>query len=149
MAGQLTRVVLTSLLLVALGCTQTPTKPEPPRVDLSEVYKLAAEAYDKQEWSTSEEHYLTLSRKAPEEAEPWFKLGNIAVRTNRPELAVEFYRETLVRDAQHVRAWHNMAIVQLRTAGQSFAELEMLLKPDDPLHEKSVKVQKAINELVN
>ncbi len=150
MASQLGRAIgLASWLVAALGCTQTPPKLEPPQVDLAEVYKLAADAYDEKDWATSEKHYLTLSRKAPEEAEPWFKLGNIAARTNRPELAIQFYRETLVRDSQHVKAWHNVAVIQLRTAGKSFAELEILVKPDNPLHAKSVRIQKAINELVN
>lgn len=150
MAGQLARlVVLVGFLLAALGCEQTPTKPDAPPINLAEVYSLAAKAYAEQDWEGSEKHYATLTRKAPEEAEPWFKLGNIYARTQRPALAIQYYRETVVRDSQHIKAWHNMAIIQLRVARQSFVELEMLVKPDNPLHQKSVKIQKAIDDLVN
>ena len=54
-----------------------------------------------------------------------------------------------MRDPKHVKAWHNMAVVQLREAGKSFAELEILVQPEDELHKKSVKIQNTIDELVN
>ena len=90
-----------------------------------------------------------MTQKAPEEAEPWFKLGNIYARTLRIELAIQFYREALVRDPRNVKAWHNMAVVQLRQAGKSFGEVELLVEPDNELHKKSVKIQESINALVN
>ena len=42
-----------------------------------------------------------------------------------------------------------MAVIQLRQAGKSYEELELLVKPGDPLHAKSVKIQQFIDELVN
>ena len=91
-------------MLVASGCTQTPTTPDTKPIDLDEVYGLAAEADEEQNWGASEKHYRTLTQKAPEEAEPWFKLGNIYARTLRIELAIQFYREALVRDPRNVKA---------------------------------------------
>ena len=150
MAGQLRRLLgVAWLMLVACGCTQTPTTPDTKPVDLAEVYALAGKAYEEQDWDASEKHYRTLTQNAPEEAEPWFKLGNIYARTLRIELAIQCYRETLVRDARHVKAWHNMAVIQLRQAGKSFEELELLVEPDSELHKKSVKIQESINALVN
>jgi len=137
------------LLVVLSACEQTPTKPDNPKINLAETYSLAATAYDAKNWVESEKHYATLVQNAPGEAEPWFKLGNVYARTQRPELALKAYRETLVRNAQHAKAWHNMAIIQLRDAGESFSELQRLVETDDPLHAKSVKIQNAIDELVN
>ncbi len=77
MAGQLGRLIgVACLLLVACGCAQTQPKPDPKPIDLDEVYGLATKAYEEQNWDASEKHYRTLTQKAPEEAEPWFKLGN-------------------------------------------------------------------------
>jgi len=150
MAGQLGRLLGVGwLILVASGCTQTPTTPDTKPIDLDKVYGLAAEAYEEQNWDASEKHYKTLAQKAPEEAEPWFKLGNIYARTLRIELAIQCYREALVRDPRNVKAWHNMAVVQLRQAGKSFGEVELLVEPDNELHKKSVKIQESINALVN
>lgn len=143
-------IPLVCVLIALLGCARTPTEPDPgPPVDLTEVFALAARAYAEQNWPESEKHYAALTRKAPGEAEPWFKLGNIYARTLRPDLAVKSYRETLIRDPRHVKAWHNMGIVELRQAANSFSELQQLLQPDDALYEKSVNIQKMIDELVN
>ena len=138
-----------ALAVLLSGCEQTPTKPDKPKINLAETYSLAAKAYDEQNWAESEKHYTTLIQNAPGEAEPWFKLGNIYARTKRSELALKAYRETLVRNTQHKKAWHNMAIIQLRDAGKSFGELQQLVESDDPLHAKSVKIQNTIDELVN
>jgi len=137
------------MLLTLSGCEQTPTKADAEPVDLAEIYALAAKAYEEHDWPASEKYYITLTRKTPEEVEPWFKLGNIYARTLRLDRAIKFYREALVRDPEHVKAWHNMAVVQLREAGKSFAELEILVQPEDELHKKSVKIQNTIDELVN
>jgi Flp pilus assembly protein TadD len=150
MAGRLTNVAILAALLIALpACKQTATKADEQPIDLAVVYGLAATAYGEQNWGEAEKHYRTLTQAAPIEVEPWFKLGNIYARTLRPKLAIKFYREALVRDSQYIKAWHNMAVMQLREAGKSFAELELLVEPGDALYKKSIKIQKAINELVN
>ena len=150
MARQLTRsIAFACLLIAAAGCTQQTTKSEPTPVNLAETHRLAAESYKEQNWEESEKHYRILTQKSPVEAEPWFKLGNIYARTLRIDFAIGSYRETLVRDPQHIKAWHNMALIQLRQADKSYEELELLVKPGDPLHAKSVKIQQFIDELVN
>ncbi|MDA0823636.1 MAG: tetratricopeptide repeat protein [Proteobacteria bacterium] len=150
MAKRLNRCLLYSVLVATLnGCERSPTKPDKNPINLAETYSLAGKAYDAQNWTDSEKHYTTLAQNAPGEAEPWFKLGNIYARTSRPELALQAYQETLVRDPRHAKAWHNMAVLQLRNAGKSFSELEKLVDSDDPLYAKSIKIQNAIDELVN
>ncbi len=42
-----------------------------------------------------------------------------------------------------------MAVIQLRQAGKSFEEVELLVEPDDELHKKSVKIRETIDALVN
>lgn len=149
MARCLRSLALILVLIALSACEQTPTKPDKPKIDLAKAYSLAAKAYDEQNWAESEKHYTTLVQNAPGEAEPWFKLGNIYARTQRSELALKAYRETLVRNAQHAKAWHNMAVLQLRDAGKSFGELQRIVDSEDPLHAKSVRIQNAIDELVN
>ena len=51
MAGQLGRLLGVGwLILVASGCTQTPTTPDTKPIDLDEVYGLATEADEEQNW---------------------------------------------------------------------------------------------------
>lgn len=151
MAARLThRIAIVAVIASLASCAQTPTNPDNAKpVDLLEVYAKASKAYAEQNWGDSEKHYTTLIQNAPGESEPWFKLGNVYARTQRPGLAIEAYQETLIRDPKHVKAWHNMAVLQLRGARQSFSELQLLLEPSDALHAKSVKIQNTIDELVN
>ncbi len=150
MRGLIRHLLVAFLALLLAACEETPTKPDKPKAqNLAEIYRLAAAAYDEQDWAASEKHYVNLTRGAPEEVEPWFKLGNVYAHTQRYDRAIACYREALVRDTRNVKAWHNMAVTQLRESGASFLELEMLTDDDDPLHEKSVRIQRAIDELVN
>lgn len=150
MAGRLIRrFALGCVVLALLACEQSATKPDAEPPDLAKIYAEAATAYEEQDWAQSEKLYTILARQAPGEAEPWFKLGNVYARTQRPDLAVKSYREALIRDPQNVKAWHNMGIVQLREASSTFSEVQLLLKPDDDLYDKSVNIQKTIGELVN
>lgn len=148
--GVKTIVLALSLLALLSACEQNPSKSNTQKkVDLQQVYNLAAGAYTDQKWAEAEKQYLILSRESPSEVEPWFKLGNIYARTQRSELAIKFYREALVRDSAHIKSWHNMAVLQLREAGKSFSELEILVDKDDALFDKSVNIQRSIDELVN
>ncbi len=150
MAGRIIdRIALACVLVALIACAQTSTKSDTEKIDLTKIYALATQAYAEKNWPESEQHYATLTRKSPGEAEPWFKLGNIYARTFRPELAVKFYREALVRDPANVKAWHNLGIIELRQAANTFATLQDLLEPGDVLYEKSVTIQTSINALVN
>lgn len=140
--------------LIALsGCAQfggtgvtAPAKLRPE--DLVALERQAGAAYDQQDWTTSEQHFIALTKAAPASVEPWFKLGNIYARTNRYALAVRAYGEVVVRDARHSRAWHNMGVIQLRQAAQSFAELEKYALHDDPLAVRGAELEHAIDQLL-
>ncbi len=152
----------TFLLVVGLalltGCAEMQKKPSasqanpsaaaPANVDLAGVEKAANEAYAKQDWSTSEANFALLTQKLPTNVEPWFKLGNIYARTNRFDLAVRAYREVLVRDTKHTRAWHNLGVVQLRQAALTFAELNKYAGQDDPLAARGQALGAAVNALL-
>ena len=145
MARVINLLILASMLV---ACEQTPTKPDSEPADLSSVNDQAAKAYAENNLEEAEKQYAILTREAPGEAEPWFKLGNIYARTLRSELAITSYQEALVRDSQHVKAWHNLGIIQLREVDQTFSQLQDLLDDDDPLHQKSVNIRSAIEEFV-
>ena len=150
MAGRLSLgIAVGAIFLACGGCAQTPPESNLPKPDLTTVHREAVAAYTKQNWVEAEKHYITLTRASPDDAETWFKLGNIYARTKRTDRAIAAYREALIRDTRHVKAWHNLAVSQLREAGKSFSELELLLKPDDPLRAKSERIQQTIDELVN
>ena len=120
-----------------------------PTIDLVQMDKDASSAYAAQDWPTSERLYVELTKQNPSATEPWFRLGNIYARTDRVELAVRAYRETVIRDAKHARAWHNMGIVQLRQSAASFGELGKYGAPDDPLVQRGADLGHQIEQLLS
>jgi len=103
-----------------------------PAADARSRLELAARAYRDHDWAAAEPHYRALAAEMPQDADLWFKLGNIYARTERPELAVAAYRETLVRRPELTKAWFNMGVVQLRQAAASFKQMEIHVAPEDP-----------------
>src|SRR5690606_27049603 len=112
------------------------TRPEPQAApaggDAVTIERTASEAYANRDWAEAERQYLLLTERVPQEPEPSFRLGNVYARTARPDLAVRAYREAVLRNPKHTRAWHNMAVVQLRQAAESLRELERFGDSDDP-----------------
>lgn len=103
-----------------------------PAADARSRLELAARAYRDHDWAAAEPHYRALAAQMPQDADLWFKLGNIYARTERPELAVAAYREALVRRPELTKAWFNMGVVQLRQAAASFKQMEIHVAPEDP-----------------
>lgn len=112
--------------------------------DIKTIQERAQAAYDAGDWVAAEPHYVELARAMPQDAELWFRLGNVYARTDRPELAIAAYRETLVRDPELAKAWFNMGVVQLRQAANSFNQMEVHVKPGDPSRAQAAEAYAAI-----
>ena len=127
---------LLPMLVAMAGCERT-TKPAAPRpsvsqnaerpdaneTDSAQSLAMAETAYEAKDWQAAEQHYVTVTKRIPDEAHPWFRLGNIYARTERPDFAVRAYKEALIRDPQLSKAWYNMGLVQLRQSANSFLQM--------------------------
>ena len=58
------------------------------------------------------------------------------------------YRETVIRDPAHAKAWHNMGVIQLRQTANSFKEMQLHVDPEDPLYENGKATLDGINALL-
>lgn len=104
---------------------------------LLDLDRQADAAYRGGRLADAERLYAALARAVPEEAPYWYRLGNVFARANRSEEAVLAYRQTLLRDAGHARALHNLAVVRLRQAQAAFEESARVAVPGDAVHEES------------
>ncbi len=148
-AGRFRYAVLIALAVALDGCASKGEVKEPVLpAKLDEVARQAAAAYAEGRWAESERLYRNMAERVPREVEPWFRLGNIFGRTNRPELAVAAYRETVIRDPAHAKAWHNMGVIQLRQTANSFKEMRLHVDPEDPLYENGKATLDGINALL-
>lgn len=128
-------MAFTTLLLTA--CELAPVKQVQQSDSLIELQNRADQAYWNEDWETAEQEYLTLTKQAPDDAESWFRLGNVYAQTERLEASVMAYREALARDDSNSKAWHNLGIVQLRQASTTFNDMIEHTNASDPLNQRA------------
>ena len=155
----LSRILLTFIFLVLLnGCNLQNLKSSPSSSsgntaedlsDIAELNKTAQHAYQTEDWKTAEIAYQKLAKKVPGEPEPWFRLGNIYAKTDRLDAAESAYRNALARDSESGKIWHNLGIVYLRQATNTFAEMLQYTKDDDPLNTRAKNVLNSVSNLMD
>ena len=141
--------ILITLLLS--GCNIINLQPTASN-DLSEyveIQKRADEAYKNEDWKSAEKDYSYLAKNIPANVEPWFRLGNIYARTNQLDAAVAAYREALIRDQKNSKIWHNLGIVQLRQATNTFIEMQGYIEQSDPLNQRAKYVVNSVSEIMS
>jgi len=121
---------------------------ETAKTDFFVLKKETDEAYLNDDLVTSEKGYEILVREMPIVAENWYRLANIYVRTNRPVAAINLYREALVRDPKHSKAWYNLSIVQLKQTAYSLSEMLHYTSSDDPLYDKAKGLLEGIQTII-
>ncbi len=130
------------------ACNLQNLQPAPDSANIIEVQKRANDAYEKEDWKTAETEYKYLTQYISGDAEPWFRLGNIYARTDQLDAAVNAYRKALVRDSKNSKTWHNLGIVQLRQATNTFIEMLQYTKEDDPLNKRAKHVVNSVSDLM-
>ena len=135
------RFLITITLLFNLtACNLSGIKQETeksPEIDLFELKKQAETAYLNDDLVASEKDYQILVKELPAIAIHWFRLGNIYVRTNRPDAAISLYREAVIRDPTYAKAWYNLSVVQLKQTAYSLNEMLIYTNENDPLYNKA------------
>ncbi|RMG53854.1 MAG: tetratricopeptide repeat protein [Gammaproteobacteria bacterium] len=146
MAGSGLKTLMILMLAGVLAACATPGDRQ--QLDLEQVQREAALAYQQKRYDEAERKYRLLTERVPTEAEPWFRLGNIYARSNRPEQAARAYHEAVVREPALSRAWYNLSIVRLRQAGNALVELTRHALPDDPLNARAERLANGLFELL-
>lgn len=138
-------------MLLLSGCQPQAVRPDSTASDSDnalDIQQQAYKAYNEGNWAEAEQAYLALTRQIPKDADPWFRLGNIYAHLNRPNEAITAYQEAVVRRPKHAKAWHNMGIVQLRQASNSFSYLESVTETGDPLNERATVLLDTMTQLL-
>lgn len=77
----------------------------------------------------AEGYLLQLIRLKPNDAAPWFQLGNLYAEQGRLEAAERAYRESL-RRRDDAKTLHNLGLVQVRLGIGALREAQARLPPD-------------------
>ena len=142
-------IILIIATVNLIGCNLQNIQSDRPSPDLSEITQLeqeAKKAYLNEDWATAEKAYQQLTIQIPGEVEPWFRLGNVYARTNQLNAAVVTYREALIREPKNSKIWHNLGVIQLKQAANTFLEMQLYTEENDPL---GVRARHAVNSIAN
>lgn len=143
--------MLISAVIVVPGC-ETLSLPRLNAANAPEEFAgltlRADQAYRSEDWPAAEAGYRRMTELAPDEAEHWFRLGNIYLHTNRVGEAVRMYGKALERDESHLRAWHNLGMAQMQLAARSFARLEDKAPATDPARARARRIIEGVTGLL-
>lgn len=81
----------------------------------------------------AESLYKSVLRKTPNDADAWFRLGNLYANNNRPDEAAIAYQRCLIADNAYTKAWHNLSMVRLRQAYATMLQAQTTVDEADPL----------------
>jgi len=143
--------IIITLLFDITACNLSGIKgenEEAPETDLLELQKQADTAYLNDDLVASEKGYEILVKELPAIALHWFRLGNIYVRTNRPDAAINLYREAVLRNPKYSKAWYNLGIVQLKQTAYSLNEMLLYTDINDPLYNKAKDMLDGIQTII-
>ena len=130
------------------ACQSGPERPQPRALDVAAARSAGESAYAASDWRAAEPHYRALVEAVPQDAELWFRLGNIYARIEQPDAAVVAYREALVRDGSLGKAWFNMGVIQLRQAANSFLKMQVHTAAGDPTLARGEAAYAAIMDIL-
>jgi Flp pilus assembly protein TadD len=136
--------LVTAAIFTLSGCAVLP-KDEP--VDLALMHREAQAAFEQGDDVKSLALYQKLTTLAKQDAETWLRLGNIYARTGSPQMAQVAYEQALSINSSDVRTLNNLGIVLLRQSWQSFARLQQISQPAEPVHQRSTEIMQALERL--
>lgn len=144
---------IASLMFVAMvallsGCASTSKTHHLEAVVANQ--RQAELTYEKGNLTQALADYEALTRTTPSNVDFWFRLGNIHVRMEHPDLAAVAYEHALQLDPGNAKAWHNLGIVRMRQAAAAFAQSAHAAGADAPeLGKASAQMAHSLAELVS
>ena len=111
------------------------------------VEERARQAYETGRWDVAEGYYLQWTRLQPNDAVPWFQLGNLYAEQGRLDAAERAYREAL-RRRDEARTLHNLGLVQIKLGIGALREAQQRLPPDDPARRETREFLQTLLEAV-
>jgi cytochrome c-type biogenesis protein CcmH/NrfG len=135
--------ILLCVFLAGCGTTDTRSGAE----DLVKMQQEAQAAFDSGEHARAEALYRGLVRAMPNDAETWFRLGNLYARTDNADQAVNAYLTALSLNGTDARVWNNLGVVRLRQAWAAMLRANSLSAPRDGINERSEETIRALEKL--
>ena len=111
----------------------------------SEMQDTARQADATGRRDVAEGYYLQLTRLKPQDANPWFQLGNLYAEQGRLDSAERAYREAL-RRRDDAKTLHNLGLVQVKLGIGALREAQHRLPPADAARQETRELLRTLLE---
>lgn len=121
------KILALLLLLTISGCSNLADKSSYNEQQLDSLLSLqqaADAAYRAQDWPLAIQQYQALLEQYPGHSNSWYRMGNSYSELGKLEQAMAAYEQSIHHDLKNTRAWHNLGILQLRTATRTFLDMQ-------------------------
>lgn len=136
--------VLLPLIFFQFACSSTDKRP-----DIYQLVSDADNAYRISEYTRAEMLYRKITQVMPEDANAFFRLGNIYARQNKPEMAINSYREAILRDSGQAKYFNNLAVVFLMQAEHALTLASEKAKPGEQFQHWTRNTLKKVSRINN
>lgn len=146
------RLIFLGLLLLLPGCnslTGLVDSPAERAASLAAVRQKAAEFYEQGNYQRSVFLLTELIEQVPSDTNAWFMLGNSYARLNLGEEAQKAYREVLVRDSKHSKAWFNLVQLQVQELAVMLNDIRQQPGLDEPLKNEAEELLVQVLEVMD
>ncbi len=141
-------IIVVALALLAGCATSTPARPAAAG-DLVEMERMAEQAYARGDFARASDLYAGVVEAMPDQAEYWYRLGNAYARQGLHQEAALSYRQSLALDASNARGWHNLGMMHLRLANESFLAGEKRGSQRARAHEENQRLADATSRILD
>ena len=117
--------IMLLVVVSLLGACATTGTSDTSSSDTGNAFDLvgsADRAYKQAKWKEAEQGYRAVIEKVPADAYAYFRLGNSLAKQYRFNDAESAYKESLARDANKTKVYHNLAMIHLLQAESSLAD---------------------------
>ena len=132
---------------VLAGCATDSKSHQVSSIASQLMHREAQDAYDQGDDVRAEQLYKKLTTMGSQDAETWFRLGNIYARTKKPQIAQEAYLKSLALKDTDPRTWNNLGIVMLRQAWLAMVQAKIISEAGDPAFENTAVIIKTLETL--
>lgn len=130
------RVLFYAALLLGSGCAmQGEHQEEGLSAKSKQVLELTTQAdraYRESRWTDAARDYQRLTTEIPQDAYPWFRLGNVYAQQGAYDRAIHAYEMSLSHDAEQAKPWFNLSTAYLLNARLAMMRARDQLRPNDP-----------------
>ena len=133
------------------SCNNLATKPNYDSDEVNAILtsqRRAETAYTNEDWEQAIKYYKELLDQHPEDSVAWYRLANSYSAVSQNDQAIMCYEKSVELEPANTKAWHNLGVLQLKLATQTFIKMQDHASETDEYAKRGRYVVNSIGEIL-